>query len=70
MFLYTLKKSPVEKLSKVLETKLKTYTPVGGNFVFNKIEFRFLHYIQHDFINGCSVRQVQVILGQIETVKF
>ena len=30
--------------------ELKTYTPVGPKFVFEKIKFKVLHYIQHDFI--------------------
>ena len=50
IFLYTLKKNPVKKLSKVLKMELKTYTPVGQKFVFEKIKFKILHYIQHDFI--------------------
>ena len=40
----------MEKLCKVLEIELKTYTPVGPKFVFEKIKFKVLHYIQHDFI--------------------
>ena len=43
-------KNPVEKLCKVLEMELKTYTPVGLKFVFEKIKFKVLHYIQHDLI--------------------
>ena len=43
-------KNPVEKLCKVLVMELKTYTPVGLKFVFDKIKFKVLHYIQHDFI--------------------
>ena len=27
----------------------KTYTPVDPKFVFEKIKFKVLHYIQHDF---------------------
>ena len=27
--------------------ELKTYTPVGLKFVFEKIKFKVLHYIQH-----------------------
>ena len=30
--------------------ELKTYTPVGPKFVSEKIKFKVLHYIQHDFI--------------------
>ena len=30
--------------------ELKTYTPTGLKFVFEKIKFKVLHYIQHDFI--------------------
>ena len=40
----------VEKLCKVLEMELKTYTPVGPKIVFEKIEFKVLHYIQHDLL--------------------
>ena len=47
--LYT-EKNPVEKLCKVLEMELKMYTPVGPKFIFKKIKFKVLHYIQHDFI--------------------
>ena len=48
--LYT-EKNPVEKLCKVLEMELKMYTPVRSKFVFEKIKFKVLHYIQHDFIH-------------------
>ena len=30
--------------------ELKTCTPVGQKFVFQKIKFKVLHYIQLDFI--------------------
>ena len=43
-------KNSVEKLCKVLEMELKTYTPVSLKFVFEKIKFKILHYIQHDSI--------------------
>ena len=43
-------KIPVEKLCKVLEIELKTYTPIDLKFVFEKIKFTVLHYIQHNFI--------------------
>ena len=39
----------MEKLCNVLEMELKTYTPAGPKFVFEKIKFNILH-IQHDFI--------------------
>ena len=41
----------MEKLCKVLEMGLKTYSPVGLKFVFEK--FKVLHSIQHDFIRQC-----------------
>ena len=44
------KKNPLIKLCEVLEIELKTYTPVGRKFVFEKIKFNVLHYTQHDFI--------------------
>ena len=44
-------KNLVEKLWKVLEMELKTYVSVGPNFVFEKIKFKVLHYIHHDFIH-------------------
>ena len=50
IFFYTLKKNLVEKLYKVLEMELQTYTPVGPKFVFGKIKFNISHYIQHNFI--------------------
>ena len=49
-------KNPVEKLCKVLEMELKTYTPVGLKFVSEKIKFKVLDYIQHDFIRQRSVK--------------
>ena len=49
ILLYT-EKNSVEKLCKVLEMELKTYTPVSLKFVLEKIKFKVLHYIQHDFI--------------------
>ena len=30
--------------------ELRTYTPVGLKFVFEKIRFKVLHHIQHHFI--------------------
>ena len=56
-------KNPVEKLCKVSEMQLKTYTPVGLNFVFEKIKFKVLHYIQDDFIRqrpGLSKDQISI----------
>ena len=41
----------MEKLCKVLEMELKTYTPVSPKFFFKKIKFKVLHYIQGDFIH-------------------
>ena len=40
-----IEKNPVE-----MELELKTWTPVGLKFVFEKIKFKVLHYIQNDFI--------------------
>ena len=45
-----IEKNPVEKLCKVLEMELKMYTPVGQKFVIEKIKFKVLHHIHHDFI--------------------
>ena len=42
-----IEKNPMEKLCKLLEMELKTYTPVSPKFIFEKKD---LHYIQHDFI--------------------
>ena len=58
-----IEKNPVEKLCKVLEVELKKYTPVGLKFVFEKIKFKALHYIQHDFIRqrpGLSKDQISM----------
>ena len=33
--------------------EIKTYTQVGLKFVFEKIKFKILHNIQHDFIRQC-----------------
>ena len=33
--------------------EFKTYTPDGLKFVYEKIEFKILHYIQHNFICQC-----------------
>ena len=49
---------------KVLEMELKTYTAVSPKFVFQKIKFKVLHYIQHDFIHqrlGFSKDQASMI---------
>ena len=56
-------KNPVEKLCKVLEMELKTYTPVGLKFVSEKIKFKVLDYIQHDFIRqrpGLNKHQISM----------
>ena len=45
-----IEKNSVEKLLKVIEIELKTYTSVGPKFAFEKIESKVLHYIQHEFI--------------------
>ena len=43
----------MEKLCKVPEMELKMYTSVGPIFVFEKLKFKVLHYIRHDFIRQC-----------------
>ena len=56
-------KNPAEKLCKVLEMKLKAYTPDALKFVFEKIKFKVLYYIQHDFIRqrpGLSKDQISI----------
>ena len=56
-------KNPVEKLCKVLEMELKTYTPVDLKFVFEKFKFQVLNHIQHDFIRqrpGLSKDQIRL----------
>ena len=61
-----IEKKPVEKLFKVLEMELKMYTPVGPKFVFEKIKFKVLHYIQDDFIRqrlGLSNDQARMFKG-------
>ena len=61
-------KNPVEKLRKVLELELKTYTPVGLKLVFEKIKFNILHYIQHDFIRqspGLSKDQISMFKSPV-----
>ena len=53
----------MEKLRKVLEMELKTYTLVRLKFIFEKIKFKALHYIQHDFIRqrpGLSKDQISM----------
>ena len=42
-------KNPMEKLCKVLEMELRTYSPVSLKLVFEKIKFKVLLYNQHDF---------------------
>ena len=58
-----IEKNPVEKLCKVLEMELKTYTPVDPKFVSDKIKFKVFHYIQHDLIRqrpGLSEDQISI----------
>ena len=55
----------MEKLFKVLEMELKTYTPVGLKVIFEKTKFKVLHHIQHDFIRqhqrlGLSKDQIRI----------
>ena len=45
-----IEKNSVKKLWKVLEMQLKMHTSVDPKFVFEKIKFKILHYIQHDLI--------------------
>ena len=43
--------------------ELKTYTPVGLKFVSEKIKFKVLDYIQHDFIRqrpGLNKHQISM----------
>ena len=42
-----IEKDPAKKLCKPLEVELKTYAPVDTKFVFKKIKFKVLHYIQY-----------------------
>ena len=59
-----IEKNPVEKKCKVLEMKLKRYTTVSLKFGFEKIKFKVLHYVQHDFIRqhpGLSKDQISML---------
>ena len=50
-----IEQNPVKKM------ELKMYTPVGLKLVFEKIKFKVLHYIEHDFIRqrpGPSKHQI------------
>ena len=61
-------KNPVEKLCKVLEMERKTSAPVGLKLVFEKIKFKDLHYIQHDFIHqrpGLSKDQINMFISLV-----
>ena len=61
-------KSPVEKLCKVLQMELKTYTSFDLKFVFEKIKFKVLHFTQHDFIRqrpGLSKDQINMFKGLV-----
>ena len=43
--------------------ELKTYYPIGQKFVFERIEFEVVHYIQYDFIRqrpGLSKDQTSI----------
>ena len=56
----------MEKLCKVLEMELKTYTPVRLKFGIEKINLKILHYIQHDFIR----QQPERCKGQISMIEY
>ena len=56
----------MEKLCKILEMELKTYTPVRLKFGIEKINFKILHYIQHDFIR----QQPERCKGQISMIEY
>ena len=61
-------KNLVEKLCKVLEMVLTTYTPVSLKFAFEKIKFKVLHYIQHNFIcqyPGLSKDQISMFKSHV-----
>ena len=64
-----IEKTPLEKLCKVLEMELKTYTPVDQKFVFEKIKFKVLHYIQYGLIRqrpGLSKDQQTSLIADYE----
>ena len=61
----------MEKLCKVLEMELKTYTSVGLKSVFEKIKFEVSHYIQHAFIHqrpGLSKVQISMFKSLLLTI--
>ena len=61
-------KNPVEKTCKVLEMELKTYTPVGLKFAFEKVKFKVSHYFQHDFSRqrpGLSKDQISIFKNHV-----
>ena len=45
-----IQRNPLERLWKGLQMELKTYTQASWKFVFEKIKFKVLRYIQHDFV--------------------
>ena len=51
------------KMEHFFQMELKMYTLAGLKFVFEKIKFKALHYIQHDFIRqrpGLSKDQINM----------
>ena len=61
----------MEKLYKVLEIELKMYTSVGPKFIFEKVKFKVLHYIQYDFIcqrQGLSKDQTSMLCYELVTL--
>ena len=52
-------KNPAEKLCKVLEMELKTYTPVGLKFFFEEIKFKVLHHIV-SFVNAQGLVKIRL----------
>ena len=45
-----IEKNSTEELCKVLEMELKNVQTVSPKFVFEKMKFKVMYYIQHDFI--------------------
>ena len=66
-----IEKNPVEKLCKVLEMKMKMYTPVSTKLILEKIKYKVLHCIQHDFIRqraGLSKHQACIFKCFVKNV--
>ena len=60
-----IKKIPVEKLCRVLEVELETYTQAGPKLVFENIKFKVFFALYSTFVNAKGSVKIRLACSEV-----